>query len=135
VSPDGRWIAYSSDESGRFEIYVERFPNLGDRVTVSVEGGMHPRWSRDGRELIFRQGDAVMAAAVAAQPTFRAERPRRLFAGAYTGTGQDSSFDVSADGKRFVMVTRGDPQPQVRDQINVVLDWFEELKRRAPASR
>jgi serine/threonine-protein kinase len=121
VSPDGRWVAYVSDESGRPEIYVERFPQLGNRLAVSFEGGLYPRWSRDGRELFYRQGDSVMAVAVQTQPTLRAERPRRLFAGAYTGTGQDSSFDVSADGKRFVMVKSD--EASTRRRVSVVQHW------------
>jgi hypothetical protein len=128
VSRDGRWIAYSSDESGRYEIYVERFPGLGGRVAVSSDGGLHPRWARDGRELFYRQGDALMAVSVDTSHGFRAERPRRLFAGSYTGTGQDSSFDVARDGRRFVMVKSDDASTLRR--LTLVQNWLGGLDRR-----
>ena len=64
ISPDGQWLAYRSDESGRDEVYVERFPELGGRVQISTEGGQAPLWSSDGRELFYRAGDAMMRVVV-----------------------------------------------------------------------
>ena len=72
-------MAYVSDGSGRAEVYVASYPGFGDRAGISTDGGTHPRWSRDGREIFFRQGDALMVATVDSKRAFRAERPRRLF--------------------------------------------------------
>ena len=129
-SPDGRWVAYVSDESGRNEVYVEAYPDLGSKVAISSAGGEAPRWSHDGRELFFRQGDAVMAAAVDSSRVFRAEPPHRLFAGQYSGAGRETGFDVAPDGWRFVMVKSDDLSTLRR--IVVVQNWREELRRRVP---
>ncbi|MDR3722704.1 MAG: protein kinase [Candidatus Acidoferrales bacterium] len=81
-SPDGRWLAYVSDESGRFEIYVQPYPGPGGKWQISTDGGTEPVWNRNGRELFYRSGDKMMAAAVATQPSFFAGKPRMLFEGA-----------------------------------------------------
>ena len=130
-SPDGRFVAYVSDESGRDEVYVARFPDMTDRLAISADGGTDPRWSREGRELLYRQGDALMAATVTLGRDFRAEKPRRLFSGAYSGAGRETGFDVAPGGERFVMV-KADPASSLR-QLTVVQNWFEELKSRVPA--
>ena len=132
-SPDGRWVAYVSDESGRSEVYVGRYPEFAERVAISTDGGLYPRWSRDGRELFYRQGDALMAVTIDTKQGFRAEKPRRLFAGQFTGAGRDSSFDVAIDGKRFVMV-KSDEASTLR-QLTVVQNWFEELKQKVPLGK
>jgi serine/threonine-protein kinase len=129
LSPNGKWIAYVSDESGRAEIYVDSYPNLGEKVAVSSEGGHRPQWSRDGGELFYRQGDALMAVAVATGASFRAGKPRRLFAGPYSGESHEPAFDVSPDGRRFLMI-KSDDAATLR-QINAVLNWSEELKQKA----
>ena len=130
-SPDGKWVAYTSDESGRAQVYVGRYPDVVEKVAVSSDGGADPRWSRDGRELFYRQGDALMAAYVDAGRGLRVEKPRPLFAGHYSGASHDSQFDVSPDGRRFVMV-KSDEASTLR-QITVVQNWSEELRRRVPA--
>jgi Tol biopolymer transport system component len=127
-SPDGKWVAYSSDESGREEIYVRHYPDFGDPFVVSTDGGADVRWSHDGREIFFRQDDALMAVSVNTNGSFRAEKPRRLFSGRFTGAGRDSSFDVSPDGKRFVMV-KSDDASALRE-LTVVQNWFDDLQRR-----
>lgn len=119
-----------SDESGRNEVYVEAYPDLGTKVAISADGGDEPWWSRDGRELFFRQGDAVMVAAVDSSRVFRAETPHRLFAGHYSGAGREIGFDVAPDGRRFVMV-KSDEVSTLR-QVVVVQNWLEELRRRVP---
>ena len=132
-SPDGRFVAYASNESGRDEVYVARFPDMTDRLAISANGGTAPRWSREGRELFYRQGDALMAAAVTIGRDFHAEKPRRLFSGAYSGAGRETGFDVAPGAQRFVMV-KSDPASALR-QLTVVQNWSEELKARVPADK
>jgi dipeptidyl aminopeptidase/acylaminoacyl peptidase len=133
ISPDGKWLAYESDESGKYEIYVRAFPDVesGGRWQVSTSGGGFPLWSPDGRELFYRSGDAVMAVSVEAKPIFKLGTPKSLFPNKYVG-----QFDISPDGKRFLML-----KPATADEkstaeaprkIVVVFNWFEELKRRVP---
>jgi serine/threonine protein kinase/Tol biopolymer transport system component len=124
-SPDGRYIAYTSDESGRREVYVQPFPGPGEKVAISTNGGTYPVWSRDGSELFFRQGDAMMVVDVKTSPVFSASRERQLFAS--TDFGFRIDFDVSADGKHFLMVHR-DPGSWPT-QLQVVLNWFDEVHR------
>ena len=130
-SPDGRWIAYASDESGQFEVYVQPFPGPGDKYTISTSGGGEPAWSRGGKELFYRNGDQMMAVDVERQP-FRAARPTVLFTGRYlhTAAGRRTEYDVASNGD-FVMlsVAEGD---QAATQINLLMNWFEELKARVP---
>jgi Tol biopolymer transport system component/tRNA A-37 threonylcarbamoyl transferase component Bud32 len=130
LSPNGKWVAYVSNESGRAEVYVDSYPSLVAKIVVSTGGGHRPRWSRDGRELFYRQGDALMAVSVDTGASFRAGKPQRLFAGPYRGESQEAAFDVSPDSRRFLMI-RSDDAATLR-QINAVLNWFEELKRRVP---
>jgi Tol biopolymer transport system component len=124
-SPDGRWIAYQSNESGRHEVYAIRYPQLEGRVVVSAGGGAWPVWSRDGREIFYRQGFALMAAGFDTTRGLLTDRPSRLFEGPFVGAGGEAWFDVTSDG-RFLM-TRGD-DAAVGRQINVVTNWFAELK-------
>ncbi len=124
-SPDGRWLAFVTDESGRAEVYVQPFPGPGQKVPVSTNGGLQPMWSRNGRELFYREGDSMMAVPVQIEP-FRAAAPRKLFdmPGAIYNFDQFvADYDVSADG-RFLAV-RQDP----RTEIRVVLNWTEEVQR------
>jgi Tol biopolymer transport system component len=138
--PDGRWMAYVSDESGRDELWVRAFPSMDQKTQISNDGGGEPAWSRDGRELFYvttdnlAAGCRLMAVNVSATQTFRAGTPRKLFEGPYSITpvfGQ--SFDVSPDGKRFAMVKFEPEKPPTA--IHVVLNWFEELKRRVPIGK
>jgi hypothetical protein len=132
-SPDGRWLAYVSNESGRPEIYVQPYPGPGGKWQISTEGGTEPLWNRNGRELFFRNGNKMMAVKVATQPAFTPTKPMMLFekefaVSQFPATG--IAYDVSADGQRFLMVEESDESsPQ---QINVVLNWFNELQRTAP---
>jgi eukaryotic-like serine/threonine-protein kinase len=125
-SPDGRWIVYVSDESGHDEIYVRPYHGFTSPFVVSSDGGTYPRWSRDGREIFYRQGDALMAVSVEANQSFHADKPRRLFTGPFTGAGRESSFAVSPDGKRFVMVKSD--EASTLTQLTVVQNWFPGLK-------
>jgi len=133
-SPDGLWIAYASNESGQNEVYVQPYPGPGGKWQISSGGGEQPVWARNGRELFYRNGDRMMVVDVTTQPTFAAGSPKVLFEGQYWTPGPQSlaQYDVSPDGQRFLMI-----QPVEREggpgQIHVVLNWFEELKRRVPA--
>jgi eukaryotic-like serine/threonine-protein kinase len=134
-SPDGRWLAYVSNESGRPEIYVQPYPGPGGKSQVSIDGGTEPLWSRNGRELFYRSGNRMMAVETTMQPSFSAGKPRMLFEGPYFTTGFPNmtvSYDVSADGQRFLVVKATDAASRSAAQINIVLNWLEELKRRVP---
>jgi eukaryotic-like serine/threonine-protein kinase len=134
-SPDGRSVAYVSNESGRNEIHVRPFPGPGERITISTEGGNEPVWSRNGREVFYRTGDAMMVVDVATRPTFSAGKPRRLFERRYEPTlALWPNYDVTSDGQRFLVVKTLDQDP-TPPQINVVLNWFDELKRLVPTGR
>jgi eukaryotic-like serine/threonine-protein kinase len=132
-SPDGRWLAYISNESGRYEIYVQAYPGPGGKWQISTEGGTEPAWNRNGRELFYRNGDKMMAVDIVTQPSLVAGKPRMLFAGPYELSPATShNYDVSADGQRFLMLKPAEASETAPTQINVVLNWFEELKRRVP---
>jgi dipeptidyl aminopeptidase/acylaminoacyl peptidase len=124
-SPDNRWIAYSSDESGRPEIYVQPFPGPGGKWTVSSNGGITPVWSRNDQEIFYRFDRKVVAVKIQTQPTFSAGVPAVLFEGPY----HPFDYDVTADGQQFLMLKM--PAEAAVPQIKIVLNWFEELKRLA----
>ena len=130
-SPDGRWIAYTSDESGRDEIYVVPFPLTGQRWRVSTEGGNEPRWSGDGRELFYRGGSVrkVWAVDVRTTPAFNVGTPRALFADTFIPSPNGAiGYSVTGDGKRFLFAQPVNPDPPITD-IQMVLNWFSELRR------
>jgi serine/threonine-protein kinase len=133
-SPDGHWIAYISDESGRPEIYVQPYPSPGGKWQISTDGGNEPAWNRNGQELFYRSGNKMMVVDVTTQPTFSPGKPKVLFEGQFVAVSPGltgTAYDVSPDGQRFLMVKETESSTSVT-QINVVLNWFEELKRRAP---
>jgi len=130
ISPDGRWLAYISDESGQDEIYVQPFPEAGQKLLISTGGGIEPMWSPDGQELFYRTADQMMAVTVETKPRFSAGTPRRLYEGRYSldsGVGHPR-YGVAPDGQRFMMAKASN-----EDQIRVVLNWFSELKRLVPS--
>jgi Tol biopolymer transport system component len=129
-SPDGEWVAYASDESGRWEVYVEPYPSPGAKTMISTEGGHQPLWSRDGTELFYRSGDKMMAAAIRTGPTFEVSSIEELFERRFLTRINYRSYDVTSKGK-FLMIQ--EPQEPARLGISVVLNWFEELKQIAPA--
>ena len=134
-SPDGRWLAYQSDESGRQEIYVRSFPGPGGKWQISTEGGAEPVWAPNGRELFYRNGDKMMTAAVEIKPVFAASTPKLLFEGHYeAGNFFERDYDVSPDGQRFLMI-KASEQEQAATQLNLVLNWSDELRRLVPAAK
>ena len=134
-SPDGHFIAYNSDESGRTEVYVRPYPGPGGKWQISTEGGTEPVWNPKGRELFYRSGNKMMAVDVTTQSTFSAGKPKMLFEGPYVPTPRSfPDYDVSPDGQRFLML-KADEQAQAPTQINVVLNWFEELKQKVPTEK
>jgi Tol biopolymer transport system component len=129
VSPDGRWISYASNESGHFEVYVEPLAG-GTRHQISTDGGEQPIWSPRGDELFYRAGDRMLAAAVnITGSSLAAGRPHLLFRGRYVSTDL-AAYDVTRDGKRFLMVRPSDDELRP-SELSVVENWFEELTRLA----
>jgi eukaryotic-like serine/threonine-protein kinase len=122
-SPDGQWLAYVSDETGRDEVFVASIENPARRVRVSAGGGSEPVWRRDGSELFFRSGDRMMAAAVALHPTLNVSPARALFEGTFeNGDASRPAYDVSPDGARFLMVTGGENE-RASNELRVILGW------------
>ncbi len=134
ISPDGRRLAYTSDESGRSEVYVQSFPVLGDKRLVSFGGGEEARWSRDGRQLFYRLGEKMMAVDMQTNPTFKARAPRLLFEGHYARSNFWTNYDVSADGQRFMML-KEENEARANQVLRVVLNWTDELKSHDRAGR
>ncbi len=130
VSPDGRWVAYTSDESGKNRVYARPFPGPGGKTSVSIEGGQEPRWSGNGRELFYRdpEKNQLMAVDIQTTPAFRAGTPHALFA-----LG-NVPWDVAPDGKRFLVVK--EPEAAASEaKMQAVVNWFEELRQKAPANK
>jgi len=137
-SPDGHWIAYASAETGRREIYVQPYPGPGGKWQVSTDGGNEPQWNRNGGELFYREGDRMMAVDISATGGFVAGKPRLLFEGNYLKNSQGyarPNYDISLDGERFLMIKSVDQGQPAPTQINVVLNWTEELKRLVPTGK
>jgi len=123
-SPDGRWLAYVSDETGAYQVYVVPYPGPGPKLAISVDGGMAPIWSANGRELFFRRGGRVLSAAMTYSPSLAAGRPVELFNGAYTfDFGGHQRYDVASDGRFLMVEDAGD------FRAIVVEGWSEEVKR------
>jgi serine/threonine-protein kinase len=130
-SPDGHWMAYVSNESGPFEVYVRPYPGPDRRLQVSTQGGTHPKWNPNGKELFYRTGNRMMVVEVSTRSgDIVLSQPRVLFEQRYAfGSAQTiANYDVSPDGQRFVMVK----DDSSSGRLNVVLNWFEELKRLVP---
>ena len=127
-SPDGRWIAYRSNESGRNEIYVQPFPRTDAKWLISTEGGVEAVWARSG-ELFYRNGDRMMAVDITTEPSFSHGTPQLLFEETYYYDGRRAVYDVTPDGQKFLMIKVGEQRVA---ELNVILNWFEELKRLVP---
>ncbi len=131
-SPNGRWIAYTSDESGRREVYVRSFPEPGAKRQVSTEGGFDPLWNPNGRELFYRRDGQMLAVETKTDGELVLGTPRLLFE-SDSYMSQESSYDVSADGERFVMIDRGGSVPPPRELV-LVQNFAEEVKRLVPTN-
>ena len=140
-SPDGRWLAYVSSQSGRHEVYVQPFPGPGERHLISTNGGEQPAWSGNGRELFYVQGGlfgsggltTLMSVRIGTAPTFVAGTPETLFESPDLLSGWGRSYDVAPDGRRFLMtLNKEQPTNLAPIQMIFVQNWFEELKRLAP---
>ena len=140
ISPDGRWVVYQSNESGRDEIYVRPFPDANrGRWQISTGGGTRPLWARSGKELFYLgPSGAMMSASVEGGSTFRAGTSTRLFEGSYVLATNPSgrTYDVSPDGQRFLMVKAAGASDKTSapTSLIVVEHWFEELKRLVPTN-
>ena len=141
ISPDGRWLAYESDETGQRQIYVRPFPNVNDaRYPISRDGGRTPKWATNGRELFFVDGTHLVAAEVELTPSFSAKNMTKVFArptillDAISGSGTGRTYDVSSDSQRFLMLRVGDASTDADAPASIVIvqNWFEELKRLVP---
>ena len=128
LSPDGRWIAYASNESGRDEIFVSSFPDLDINIPISIEGGVEPLWAPDGNVIYFRDytGDNLMKVSFTTDPEINVGVPTILFQGKYYGsTPWGRNYDLSPDGKHFLMI-KVESVESAGSQINVILNWNEE---------
>jgi serine/threonine-protein kinase len=142
-SPDGKWVAYCSNESGRNEVFVQQWPGPGPKIKISSEGGTDPIWSRNGKELFYRNGNKMMAVQVATQPVFKPSKPQLLWEAPYAhgmssscgppGT-TEGNYDVASDGSRFLMI-KDLSEDLVSTRIVVVLNFAEELKALASAQK
>ena len=136
ISPDGRWLAYQSNESGQDEVYVRPFPDVSaGRWQVSTGGGTRPLWSRNGRELFYLAADGRLTTVPVetAGSTFAMGNPVRVLERAYVSSAPGRPYDVSTDGRRFLMIKAGGGEEGAApSQLIVVLNWFEELRRLVP---
>jgi Tol biopolymer transport system component len=131
LSPDGKWIAYESDDSGRVEVYVQRFPALGSKVQVSNDGGAQPVWSREGRHLFYRGSGKVMSVTVGGGEPIELGAPVGIFEDTFLDKGADhTGYDVSPDGR--LMFSR-ESATTPRKYLDVLQGWLPELQRRVPS--
>ena len=135
-SPDGRWMAYTSDESKRDEVYVRAFPGPGMKEQVSSEGGKEPLWARNGKQLFYRRQDQVWVVDVRTDGGFALSKPRLLFEKPGYGSGNPiRAYDLSLDSERFLLVKTENWKPTPVTEMTLVQNWFEELKRLVPTGK
>ena len=135
-SPNAQWLAYVSNETGQDDIYVRPYPGPGGQISLSRGGGQEAVWGPDGTELFYRNGDQLMVVDVETGQTFSASAPAPVMAAPYTrdnaaGGGGNPNYDLAPDGQQFVFVEH-DSGPQNNQEINVVLNWTQELLERVP---
>ena len=135
-SPDGRWLAYQSNESGNLEVYVRPFPGPGGKWQVSTGGGLFPKWSRNGKELFYRTEDSklMVASYTSSGDSFRADKPQLWSPGQFTDLGLVvHNFDLHPDGKRFaVLKAPGTEQTAAVNKVSFIFNFFDELRAKLP---
>ena len=136
-SPDGRWLAYESGESGSYEVYVQPFPKTGAKHRITQQGGFRPLWSPDGKQLFYERTGQLLGIDISMEPAFSFGNEQALrMQGFLIGPGGIRYYDITPDGQRFLMIFPADQADSVTEivtqRINVVLNWFEELKERVP---
>ena len=134
LSPDGQWIAYQSDESGRYEVYVQAFPDGHGKQQISSDGGTYPAWSRHGGDLFFRslQNQLMVASYQARGDLIVVEKPRIWFEKGIANFPSTKSYDVASDGKHVVALMPADTADEHHDRVILLLNFFDELRRRVP---
>ncbi len=134
LSPDGKWLAYVSDEPGGGKIFVTTFPDLEGKWLVSTEGGLEPVWAPNGRAIYYRDGTSVVAVSLETEEGFRLGRAQPLFKDVYVAEGNCGTYAIHPDGKRFLMMKEAEEEAPLTELI-AVENWFEELKRRVPTGK
>jgi serine/threonine-protein kinase len=137
-SPDGRWLAYSSNETGNFEVYVRPFPGPGGKWQVSTGGGRFPVWSRNGKELFYRTADSriMVAAYTDTSDSFQAGKPQLWSPGQFTNLGNNLNFDLHPDGQRFaVLKAPGSENQPTANKLTFIFNFFDELRRKVPTGK
>jgi Tol biopolymer transport system component len=129
LSPDGRWIAFESDERGRPEVFVREAAESSEQASqVTTSGGRHPLWSPAGDELFYVDLDgAMMAVDIETDPSFSAGEPHELFRGPYLFDRAERPFDISPDGERFLVIRQDDSLPPLAFDIVIVEGWADHL--------
>jgi serine/threonine-protein kinase len=137
ISPSGRWLAYSSDESGRAEIYIKPYPGPAGAIPVTTDGGREPVWDPSEKELYYRDdtGYKLFKVSILTEPTVQVGSPELLFEGRFMASSSlwGRNYDISPKGDFFILIEEEETQPAA--QINVVVNWFEELKRLVPTGK
>ena len=136
-SPDGRWIAYHSNESGRYEVYVRPFPGPGGKWLVSTDGGTYPTWSRTRHEIFYASPDnrLMVASYTVEGDSFKADTPRVWSERRFSARPRMRSFDLHPDGERFVLAAAPDNEGAVKqDKLVFIFNFFDELRRLAPVA-
>ena len=138
VSPNGQWMAYTSNQEGEYEVYIKPFPEVGKALQkVSTDGGHSPLWSPEGDRLFYRNKNAVMVVPVKTEPDLKIDSPKVLFQKPYSYDlgSVGNTWDIHPDGDRFLMMKRvEDDKASTKSlrKINIILNWFEELKEKVP---
>ena len=143
ISRDGRWIAYHSNESGDFQVYVQAYPSGVPRLQISTDGGIAPVWRGDGKELFYVKPNVdwnrsagnvrIMAVSIGVQPRLSAGTPKALFSGEYAMNAPARAWDVTPDGQRFLLIRADEKSPAGIGQMNIVQNWHEELEQLVPS--
>lgn len=135
LSPDGKWLAYVSDEQGRDEVFVRSFPDLKGKWQISTEGGQAPVWAPDCTAIYYRDGASLVKVPVKTEGGFIPDRAESLFEDVYVSQAY-RNYDIHPDGKRFLMIKKVEVEEDVPiTELIVVENWFEELKRLAPTGK